>query len=465
MNWFGATEFKVGVMVLVIGAIIVTMSLQISEDPSYLGSSKKAWFLVPDASGLIKKSSVKLAGIDVGVIKDIQLRNGLAYVELAIRPDVKLTSDSKIEIRANGILGDKYVEIIPGDFTAAAIGDGAQINEVRDVGSLASLMNEVGKIAGSLGNVAKSLEAAATGDGDTNTPLGRIVNNLEVFTGDLAELSSGKKKQIGEMIDNVHNITEELNSLVSDHSDSGFKAAWGRMVRSLDRVERSLKNIEEVTDKVNNGDGTIAQLINDDETVDGINSAIENVNEFFGGASKIQTTVDFHSEFLPELDSAKSFLNVKIQPGLDRHYEIALVDDPRGLVKNMRTVEVTDPDSSSPTTNTTDTTKTFKNKVKFTALYAKNFFNFSIKGGIIENTGGVGLDYYLFGNKKYTFGIEAFKFTDLYLRSFFKWSFYKGIYIVGGGDDILGNSGTASAYVGAGLYLTNDDLKLLLSGL
>ncbi len=460
MNLGSATELKVGAVVLAVLGLIVFMSFSMSEDPSYLGTSKKYFFYTPDASGLIKKSSIKLAGIDVGVIRDIQLRDGLAYVEITLKSDVKLSPSSRIEVRANGILGDKYVEVVPGDIRDGVLEDGSQILEVRDTGSLAALMNEVGKIAGSLSSVAKTIEQAATKDGDRSSPIGRIINNMEVFTADLAEISNGRKRKIGEIIDNVHDVTTGLSDVFNDQGDGGFKANWAKLSNTINKLDESMDNIKSITGKINSGEGTLGKLVNDETTIDSVNDTLTQVNEFFGAAGKLTTDIDFHSEYLAEDDLTKSYLSVKIQPGLDRFYELGIVDDPRGVSEEEQVI-------SGPTGGaTTDTTTTtiFKNKIKFNAMLAKNFFNLTVKAGIIENEGGVSFEYYLYGDKL-KWNLDVFDFDQTNIRSALKWSFYRGIYVLGGVDDILNERTGVSGYFGAGLYLTNDDIKLLLSGL
>jgi phospholipid/cholesterol/gamma-HCH transport system substrate-binding protein len=456
-----ATEFKVGALVLGVLGLIVFMSFSMSEDPSYLGTSKKYFFYTPDASGLIKNSSIKLAGIDVGVIRDIQLRDGLAYIEITLKSDVKLSPSSRIEIRANGILGDKYVEVVPGDIRDGILEDGSQILEVRDTGSLAALMNEVGKIAGSLSSVAKTIETAATKDGDRSSPIGRIINNLEVFTGDLAEISNGRKRKIGEIIDNVHDVTTGLSEVFNDQGENGFKANWAKLSNTINKLDESMDNVKEITNKINSGEGTLGKLVNDETTVENVNETLTQVSEFFGSAGKLRTDIDFHSEYLMEDELTKSYLSVRIQPGLDRFYEVGIVDDPRGVSETEQTIS--GPTGNDPTSDTTTTT-VFKNKIKFNLLMAKNFFNLTVRAGIMENEGGIGFDYYLYG-EKLKWNLDIFDFDDTNVRSSLKWSFYKGIYVLGGVDDILDKRTGVSGYLGAGLYLTNDDIKLLLSGL
>jgi phospholipid/cholesterol/gamma-HCH transport system substrate-binding protein len=129
-----------------------------------------------------------------------------------------------------------------------------------------------------------------------------------------------------------------------------------------------MKNIEEITDKINSGKGTIGKLINDEKTVDELNTAIQGVSEFVGTASKTTTHLDFHTEYLGDVGEAKSYLGVRLQPGLDRYYELQIVDDPKGVVK-----ETTTETTTGGTTTVEDEKKTYKNKIKFTALFCKKF--------------------------------------------------------------------------------------------
>src|ERR1044072_3403228 len=114
MSWAKSPEFKVGLLVVVVGSLIAFMSMQVSEDPSYLGRSKKAWFLLKNAGGLVKNSAIKTAGIPVGIIKNITLQDGQARIDITVKSDVHLTVSAVVEVAAQGILGDKHIEIYPG---------------------------------------------------------------------------------------------------------------------------------------------------------------------------------------------------------------------------------------------------------------------------------------------------------------------------------------------------------------
>ena len=219
MKWLMSPEMKVGLLVLIISGIIAGMSLRVSNDPSWLGSSKEAWFYIEDASGLVKNSNVSMAGINVGIIRDIKLENGQAKIDMILQGTIPVTKSARIEIRPNGILGDKHIEVISGDPRDPPLRSGEQILVVDDRASVDRLISEVSKITKSLSAVAENVKSAT--DGDTDKPLGRIINNIESITKDLAQLSRERKGEVGQILDNVRDMTGTLNGIVNDDGPDG----------------------------------------------------------------------------------------------------------------------------------------------------------------------------------------------------------------------------------------------------
>ena len=227
---FQMPEFKVGLLVLVVAALIAVMSLRVSEDPT-VGGAKKYWFLSPNASGLVKKSAIKMAGIPIGVIKDIRLSNGIARIDIVVRNEVDLRQSARAEIKANGILGDKYVEVSPGSPEDPALGDGEQILNVNDKASMDGLLTQISEIGTSLKMVALTLKESVEDQGSDKHILGRIVLNIEKLTGDLATITHDNKDQVNDIIAEIHDITKTLDSTLNS-GNSGFKKTWARLIQS-----------------------------------------------------------------------------------------------------------------------------------------------------------------------------------------------------------------------------------------
>lgn len=455
-----STQLKVGLFALIALAVVAVMNIKLSKNPSILGASNNHYFLVDDASGLISNTAVKVAGVKVGIIKSITLQDGRARIEVLLQKGLGLTDSAKVEIVSNGILGDKFVSIIGGDPMGEKLANGTEIKQVVASGSLTDVMSEVSNVAKALQEVATALKEAAVEGSDT-TPIGRIMMNIEKMTEDLAEVTSQNKDKVNNVIDGVEELTETLKLAFGEQGREEFKEAWGNVTQGMGKLDRSLANIEEVTGKIADGEGTIGRLINDEETVNGVNKAIDNLNRVLGGALNLRTTFDYHSEFMTERSDMTSFVGLKIQPGLDRYYYLGIVQDPLGVtnVKNTSTTTTTTPPGTEITTDS-ERTENDKDKIKFTAIFAKNFYNMTLKGGLIQSSGGLGIDYHFYRDRLSISG-EMFDFGDPNLRLFATWRPIKGLYLVAGGDSIMEREERDfNPFFGGGLTITNDDINI-----
>ena len=63
---------------------------------------------------LRKAAPVRIAGVNVGQVGNIQLADYVARIELRIDADVKIPSDTIASIRTSGLLGESFVSLSPG---------------------------------------------------------------------------------------------------------------------------------------------------------------------------------------------------------------------------------------------------------------------------------------------------------------------------------------------------------------
>ena len=96
-------------------------------------------------------------------------------------------------------------------------------------------------------------------------------------------------------------------------------------------------------------------------------------------------------------------MNLRLQPTADKYYTIGVVDDPRGKFSSTTSTVTVD---GTPTT----TRRKFDNKLEVPALIARKFSGLTVKGGVIESTGGLGVDYDLLKNRL-TVGADIWDFT------------------------------------------------------
>jgi phospholipid/cholesterol/gamma-HCH transport system substrate-binding protein len=107
-------ELTVGLF-LIAGIICLGyLSIKLGKMEILGGEGYDIFGLFSDSGGLKKGSSVMIAGVEVGRIRDISLEDYQARVVMNIAKTVKVQEDAIASIKTRGLIGEKYVEISPG---------------------------------------------------------------------------------------------------------------------------------------------------------------------------------------------------------------------------------------------------------------------------------------------------------------------------------------------------------------
>jgi phospholipid/cholesterol/gamma-HCH transport system substrate-binding protein len=483
-----SSEAKVGLFVLVGLIILGYMSFQVGKQTLGLKRGYTLDVAFENAAGLDKDASVQIAGVEVGRVESISLKEGKALVRLRITPGVKLEHDAIAAVKTHGILGEKYVEIYPGTRGAAFLGPGEQISRTERQTDIDRMLNQLSLIADDVRGVTSSLNRVLAGkDGEeaiskilTNTrDLTRNLNNVVVsnqealraaientrqLTGNLNRVVTQNDEKVGQVMDSLKAASKEMEKSfaslteISDGINRG-EGTLGKLVKdsaTADKLNKTLASLQEVTQKINEGKGSIGKLVNDDETVRNLNEGLTGINRYVNKAEQFRTFLSYRGEYLFDKSDAKSFLELRIQPREDKFYILGVVSDPRGrrTTKDMTTGGVT-----------TRTEEWDRDGLLFNAEIAKRYRDVVLRGGLLESTGGFGIDY-LTLNDKLKLSFEAFDFgTDrrAHLKAGAEYQLFKHIYLSAGWDDFISDQDNRSIYGGFSIRFEDDDIKYLLT--
>ena len=310
-------------------------------------------------------------------------------------------------------------------------------------GDVNALLTQFSSIAEDVKAVSSSLKDMVVGD--KNSPVWNIVNNLEKFTATLAK----NQENFDKISDNLAELTEALR---------------GTVVKSRENVEESLERIASITKKVDEGKGTIGKLINDDETVNKLNEAVDNLNNALGGLKQLETEIGYHTEYLGKTEDFKHYVNFTLRPKPDKAFMFDFVGDPQPSPSRV-TRDTTITTGGTTTTVTTETSTIEHNKFRFSAQLAKQFYDVTVRGGIIESRGGVGLDYTKgpFGAQFSAFDFDTNNGQRPHLKASGTVNLTNNFYLIGGADDMINRQQDTDWFVGAGIRLVDEDVKSLLS--
>jgi phospholipid/cholesterol/gamma-HCH transport system substrate-binding protein len=107
-------ELVVGVFVLVGIVSLGYLSIKLGKLEMIGGDLFEVEALFNSASGLKPGATVEIAGVEVGRVKTISLKEDRAMVKLAVQNGTKLYSDTIASIKTRGIIGEKFLALSPG---------------------------------------------------------------------------------------------------------------------------------------------------------------------------------------------------------------------------------------------------------------------------------------------------------------------------------------------------------------
>ena len=240
-----------------------------------------------DVNGLRKGDDVKAAGVRVGQVTGIEATDAGARIEIELVDDQPLLDSTKLVMRYQNLLGQRYIALVQGPERGAELEDGATVPLARtDPGfDLTGLLNgfrplfkvlqpgDVNKLAGSLikvlqgegGTVEQLL--AQTGElsnflADRDAVIGEVMTNLKPVLDNIAgqgdELSrtvrelrrlmtglAEDRKSIGASIDGVSRLVGATSSLLKEVKVP-LTRTTDRLVTVADMFERSRRELVDV---------------------------------------------------------------------------------------------------------------------------------------------------------------------------------------------------------------------------
>ncbi|MFZ5893098.1 MAG: MlaD family protein [Myxococcota bacterium] len=449
-------------------------------------SGYRVYAIMGDATGVVPRSQVRIAGIPVGSVESVRLDHGKARVDIRINPEVPLYEDALVAKVSSSLLGEYFLSISPGTEGKRQLKDGDRINTVVEATTPDQIMKEVASISQDVKKVTEAL-AASVGTDQGRENIKDILENLAQVTESLnntvrenresihtilqnvERITSEGRPELRDILQNVRDTTREVRELVQKADGPGGENATGGEVRQIiDKVNRAssslenaLKNIDQVSSRLERGEGTLGRLTKDEKLIDEVQGVAEGVGDFIGGISRLQTILVLRTDYQFLSSTVKSYLELRLQPREDKYYLIEVVNDPRGLTKIEQIDVMSSNPNDPPLYREVRTTTT--NSLRFSLQLAQRFGPFTGRFGIKESTGGVGLDTLLFQDR-FELRQDLFGFGEVVLprwRVSLGYEFIHRLWLLGGVDDIL--SGTRRDYfIGAQLKFNDEDLKTIL---
>ncbi|MBI2389997.1 MAG: MCE family protein [Deltaproteobacteria bacterium] len=475
---------KVAVFVIVLSVAGWLVYRWVAKD-GRPGKTYAVYTHLNDATGLVTKSRVKIAGIPVGYIDEISLDQGKAKVRIVVDEGVPIFHNGAAAKRASSLLGEYNLVIIPGTAEAPKVKDGEEIPAV-DAATTDKIMQDVAVIAEKVKLVATQA-ASAFGTDESGKQMKELVKNLAEVSKELNETVKENRQAVKATVANIEKITNvavpKVNAILTnvEHVTSDFKTilegdkskappgsgmadvkdTLAHVKEASKSLETTMKHTESVIGRLDRGEGTFGRLSKDETLINEVEGVVGDVREFTSGIARVQTIIGLRNEYLLRANGFKSFFELRLQPREDKYYMVELISDPRGMT-TVTQIDTTSSDPYRPALNREVRTET-RNTLRFSFMFARRLGPATFLFGIRESTGGLGVTLHALDDRL-ELRSDIFGFGENIRprwREHLSYEFVRRLWVVLGVDDIL-NDARTDYFFGAQLRFNDEDLKTIL---
>lgn len=172
--------------------------------------------------------------------------------------------------------------------------------------------------------------------------------------------------------------------------------------------------------------------------------------------------MELRSEYYALTNAFKTYFSIYLKPREGRYFLVQFVDDPRGSVSVSESIIRQSPPPLFYPAEYRRTEITRSNRLKFSAEFGKTIGFATFRFGIIESTGGLGLDVKVIRDRL-EINTDLFEFgrrvwPRLRVRAGFE--IVKRFWLLAGIDDAINPS--RDYFVGLQLRFDDEDLKPLI---
>jgi phospholipid/cholesterol/gamma-HCH transport system substrate-binding protein len=262
----GWTELKVGIVAVVAIAIATTVIFMVSGEGGFFWQRYTLKAKFDNVAGLKPGAPVRVAGVEVGTVKDVAFRGTEVELTFQLSRDMQplITNRSTAMIGSVSLLGESSL-----DLTIAR--DGTPVPEYGYVPS----RRAPGQLADVAEGATKSLEQAT-----------QLIKDIRAGKGTVGRLFTDEAlyRDVQGFVDAAESVAKSLRA---GRGTAGQLLNNDAVYRSL---EASLRNLQSMTNRINAGEGSLGRLLNDPAFANSLTSTTANVDTLTGRINRGEGT-------------------------------------------------------------------------------------------------------------------------------------------------------------------------------
>ncbi|MBM4160154.1 MAG: MCE family protein [Ignavibacteria bacterium] len=288
-----SSAIRLGIFIVIGVAAVVVAIFLVGKEEGLFRESFRVSSYFGTIEGLRTGASVRLAGVDIGVVDRIEIspEENKVRVGLKLNAEVKkfIKRDSYASIEQEGLVGNKYVALSVGSEASEEVGDGDVVLS-REPFRLAVVMEEAQGVIASTRRATEELARILASVNRGQGTMGKLITDDEVYRS-LQRATAQADTSLRKTAEEFANIPRFLSGVSENLAD--VIKDLGRLIADADTV---VINAKDVITKVNRGQGTLGALIVERRIYDDLSvvvgKMIEMAEEARSGAERFDENME-----------------------------------------------------------------------------------------------------------------------------------------------------------------------------
>lgn len=278
-------EVKTGLLAVVAIALLI-FGYSFLKGNNLLNNDRTYYAIYDNVEGLSPGSNVTINGLIVGKVLSIDFADskGDLLVTFNIQNDFQFSKASKAQIYGGGLIGGKNLSIVPDYEQGEAAESGDTLEGTIDEGIFELVNERLTPLQAKVESVINSTDSVLTGVSDvldqkTRKNLRETIEDINATATNFKQASSSLNKLLADndqKLSRTFTNLDEMSANFNKVSDSLSKVDINALVI---RMESVLADFESISSKIERGEGTLGQFINDDQMYNNLERATKQMEE------------------------------------------------------------------------------------------------------------------------------------------------------------------------------------------
>ena len=261
-------------LVAIVGVVVLYFGLQFLKGLTVFSTDSNYYVKFKDISGLSASSPVYANGYRVGVVEDIVYDfdgEGDIMAVVGLNKEMRMPQGTTADI-VSDLLGNIKLELRLGDRVAGTLAPGDTIIGGQEQGAMAKaaeIIPQVQSLLPKLDSILVSVNALLADPAIANSlhNIDQITGSLTNTSRELNRLTASLNQQMPQMLENADGMLANANNLTRNLNEMNLAA-------TMQKVDNTLRNVEQMTAKLNSNDGTLGLLMRDPGLYNNLNATM-----------------------------------------------------------------------------------------------------------------------------------------------------------------------------------------------